>query len=60
MGSFKNTCFVCNKKLSDGNYEINQQVFLPVCMQCRETENERKKIAECLDSLADGLICGCI
>ncbi len=38
----------------------NQVTNLPVCDTCKGTEKEKIKEQEALDSLADGLICGCI
>jgi NMD protein affecting ribosome stability and mRNA decay len=53
-------CFVCKTKLTDGNFKINKEVYLPVCKNCDGTARERKAVEEQLDSLADGLVCGCI
>lgn len=54
------SCFVCQKALLDGKLEMNREVMLPVCTHCKGTEAETKKAEEYLDSLADGLVCGCI
>jgi uncharacterized protein YlaN (UPF0358 family) len=59
MGSVKK-CFVCEELVAPDNYELNKEVNMPVCSNCIGTENEKKKIEELLDSLAEGLICGCI
>jgi hypothetical protein len=53
-------CFVCKQPVSDENAEINKEVLLPVCSRCKGTDAEKKKTGEFLDSLADGLVCGCI
>jgi len=53
-------CFVCEQTVSDEKFEINKEVLLPVCSQCKGTKAETKKVEEYLDSLADGLVCGCI
>lgn len=60
MGTIKNTCFVCKKAVTNDNLVINTVVNMPVCQQCRGTEKEKKEEKEVLDSLADGLVCGCI
>lgn len=60
MAKNKRTCFVCEQIITEETPEINQEVFLPVCRSCRGTEAEKKKAEEFLESLADGLICGCI
>lgn len=60
MTKNKGTCFVCEQIITKESLEINQEVFLPVCRSCRGTEAEKKKAEEYLDSLADGLVCGCI
>jgi len=53
-------CFVCGQPILDENIEMNKDVLLPVCLHCKGTEAEKKKTEEYLDSLADGLVCGCI
>ncbi|WP_372949061.1 hypothetical protein [Mariniphaga sp.] len=60
MGKNIKICFVCKKPLSEKNFEINQEVYLPVCLECKGTDAEKKTVEEYLDSLADGLVCGCI
>jgi len=42
------------------NSELNTDVNLPVCNHCKGTKKEKETVAEFLDSLADGLVCGCI
>jgi len=39
---------------------VNKTVMLPVCKNCIGTAEEKQKEEEYLDSLADGLVCGCI
>lgn len=56
----KKKCFVFESETIQENSELNQEVNLPVCKKCRNTPSEKEKIAELLDSLADGLVCGCI
>ena len=58
--SIKNTCFVCQREVTPENSSINKEVYLPVCNFCKETDKEKKAVEEQLDSLADGLVCGCI
>ncbi len=53
-------CFVCKCSLTNRNYVINKKVYLPVCLECKGTDTEKKTVEEYLDSLADGLVCGCI
>lgn len=53
-------CFVCGKKEQAGEFTHNKKVMLPVCMVCKDTPEEKSKETELLDSLADGLFCGCI
>ena len=53
-------CFVCTKQLTSDTWDINKQVYLPVCDKCKGSKEEKEKVEEYLDSLADGLICGCI
>ena len=53
-------CFVCKKEVSEKNSTINYEVNLPVCKECSGTGKEKETITELLDSLADGLVCGCI
>ena len=60
MDDFKNTCFVCKSKITQENVSINKKVYLPVCKSCSGTEKEKKAAEDLLDSLADGLVCGCI
>jgi len=59
----KNTdkqCFVCKKNYPADKTSINKEVYLPVCNNCKGTEKEKQTVEEYLDSLADGLVCGCI
>jgi len=60
MKSIKNTCFVCKKAVTSDNSDLNMVVNMPVCKNCKGTEDERKEEKEMLDSLADGFVCGCI
>ena len=53
-------CFVCNRFLEESNFKMNPVIMKPVCLNCSDTIQEKQKEAELLDSLADGLICGCI
>ncbi len=58
--NIKNTCFVCHRGIDSDNSSLNQEVFLWVCNKCKGTGKEKEAVAEQLDSLADGLVCGCI
>jgi hypothetical protein len=56
----KNNCFVCGAAITAENSELNEEVYLRVCRLCKGTEKEKNAVNEHLDSLADGLVCGCI
>lgn len=56
----KNTCFVCKAEIAEATSVINHKVMLPVCKSCSGTEKEKKAAEDLLDSLADGLVCGCM
>ena len=60
MEGFSKRCFVCQKEIIIKNKEINLEVNLPVCQNCKGTKKEKDAIENHLDSLADGLVCGCI
>jgi hypothetical protein len=60
MEKLKKKCFVCKVEVSEENSLLNTEVNLPVCINCKETVKEKETVAELLDSLADGLVCGCI
>jgi hypothetical protein len=53
-------CFVCKTEVKSDNWELNPEVNMPVCNTCKGTDKEKETVAELLDSLADGLVCGCI
>lgn len=60
MVEINRRCFVCKKEIDPKTAKRNTTVNLPVCDQCKGTETEKKTEEEYLDSLADGLVCGCI
>lgn len=60
MKSLNHRCFVCQVDVTKENSVLNTEVNLPVCNTCRGTDKEKETVAELLDSLADGLVCGCI
>lgn len=60
MENLLGTCFVCKKAVDDTDSELNAVVNLRVCFACRGTDKEKQAEKEALDSLADGLVCGCI
>lgn len=60
MKDLNRTCFVCQAELLKENILLNAEVNMPVCNSCRGTDKEKETVAEFLDSLADGLVCGCI
>ncbi len=53
-------CFVCNKEITTTPVTLNAFVNMAVCNDCQGTQKEKEKENELLDSLADGLVCGCI
>ena len=60
MESLNKKCFVCKVEVTAENLELNIEVNLPVCNNCKGTVKEKETVAELLDSLADDLVCGCI
>jgi len=60
MKDSKYRCFVCNQEIDSKTVQSNTSVNLPVCSSCKDTEKEKEAEEEFLDSLADGLVCGCI
>ncbi len=56
---FSKKCFVCGKYLSEVKHK-NSATNLPVCEECKGTEEEKQKEQEAIDSLGDGFVCGCI
>lgn len=60
MEGINKRCFVCNTELSKVKWELNYEVNLSVCESCKGSENEKAKVKELLESLADGFVCGCI
>jgi len=60
MESTTKKCFVCQTETYKDNSELNLDVNLPVCNNCKGTKIEKEKVLELLDSLADGFVCGCI
>lgn len=56
----KKQCFVCKKYFPVVETSINKEVYMPVCNNCKGTEKEKQAVEDNLDSLADGLVCGCI
>jgi hypothetical protein len=53
-------CFVCQNNVPTDNLELNQEVNLLVCSNCKGTPKEKQAVNELLESLADGFVCGCI
>ena len=58
--SRKNSCFVCKNEVVPEELILNNEVNLWVCTTCKGTPKEKESVVELLDSLADGLVCGCI
>jgi len=60
MEGINKRCFVCKTELSKVKWDLNYEVNLSVCESCKGSENEKVKVKELLESLADGFVCGCI
>lgn len=60
MNDFTKQCFVCGCEIDPGTATINRKVNLPVCDDCSGNDREKQAIAELLDGMADGFVCGCI
>ncbi len=60
MSDFNKKCFVCQNDVPTDKLELNQEVNLLVCNNCIGTPLEKQTVAELLESLADGFVCGCI
>jgi hypothetical protein len=60
MEDIINKCFVCGQPRNNEKNTINHFVNLPVCANCKNTENEKQKVEELLESLSEGFVCGCI
>jgi hypothetical protein len=60
MSDILKKCFVCQAEITNENSVLNHEINLPVCQNCAGTPMEKEKVLELLDSLADGLVCGCI
>lgn len=60
MTDLKNTCFVCQKKVTEKKSRLNLVVNMKVCLLCSGTEKEKETEKKFLESLAEGFVCGCI
>lgn len=60
MTDFANRCFVCGIEVDPQIVEKNKQFNLPVCADCKGTDNEKKAIEDLLEGMAEGFVCGCI
>lgn len=60
LKNINKTCFVCKKQLISNTYTLNTKVNLPVCNECKGSDNERMAQNELLEGLAEGFVCGCI
>ena len=60
MSDFSKKCFVCGKEIESEKSIMNPTVKLPVCLKCKDTEQEKKAEQDALEGLADGFVCGCI
>jgi hypothetical protein len=60
MENLTRKCFVCEQPVNNENSTINNQVNMPVCANCKNTENEKLKEEQLLESLSEGFVCGCI
>lgn len=55
-----NQCFVCGTNQATQLFSTNKRTNLPVCQNCKGTEDEIKAENDALDSLSEGFVCGCI
>ncbi|TRX64260.1 hypothetical protein [Carboxylicivirga sp. M1479] len=53
-------CFVCEQNINSVDVHYHSKVNMPICSACNNTLEEREKVNELLDGLADGFVCGCI
>ena len=60
MPVFTNQCFVCGIETDPAIAKKNKQFNLPVCDNCEGTDREKEAIAELLEGMAEGFVCGCI
>jgi len=60
MSDFNKKCFVCGKEIDLEKATMNPAVNLPVCSECKDTEQEKKAEQNALEGLAEGFVCGCI
>ena len=60
MENIMNTCFVCGEKVTEENSQLNLVVNLPVCRDCKGTNEEQQAEKDYMESLAEGFVCGCV
>jgi NAD-dependent SIR2 family protein deacetylase len=60
MTDFARKCFVCGKNVDPETTDKNPQFNLPVCDNCKGTDREKEAIAQLLEGMAEGFVCGCI
>lgn len=60
MIEFSKKCFVCKSDLNEVEFSFNQEINLPVCNKCKNTDNEKEALKNLIEGLADGFVCGCI
>ncbi|MGE5394468.1 MAG: hypothetical protein ACM3P1_06960 [Candidatus Saccharibacteria bacterium] len=60
MKDFQNHCFVCNSLVDVQKVHKNKELNLPVCENCKDTEQEKRAVADMIEGLAEGFVCGCI
>jgi len=60
MHDFLKYCFVCGKETDPLKTLKNIRLNLPVCDECRDTEQEKTAVETLLEGMADGFVCGCI
>ncbi|MCW0482125.1 hypothetical protein N2K84_05240 [Prolixibacteraceae bacterium A06] len=60
MNDFSSVCFVCGHPVDPSDSLKNEELNLPVCMECRGSEREKQAISELRDGMAEGFVCGCI
>lgn len=60
MNNFSTQCFVCQKKIDPSRVSKNKALNLPVCDQCKDSDEEKQMVNNLNDEMGDGFICGCI
>lgn len=60
MKDFQNHCFVCDAPVDAQKTAKNKALNLPVCENCKDTDQEKQAVDAMNDGMAEGFVCGCI